>query len=196
MQTGVIHDFQKWCNMKTVPSTCSIHGAYWYKCFSKLTLALFIWKDQKQQLEQPEAKPSIWPGSQPMCPTSDHGTLLPPASHRAGPVCSLQNGFEPLQPLTESRTLYSTISDSWHLPPSLLCLGTVYLSTSFLLFQEQCQFLNEHVFSCFKLSAPLGTFPLVPGSGLMDKTRSHHCNTGVIGFLAAHHWECAGPSLS
>lgn len=73
MQTGVIHDFHKWCNM--VPSASSIHGAYWYKCFSKLRLALFIWKDQKQQLELPEAKASIWPGIVPVCHSIDHGTL-------------------------------------------------------------------------------------------------------------------------
>lgn len=88
-----------------VPSTCSIHGAYWYQCFSKLMLALFMWKNQKQQLEPPEAKASIWPGRQPMCSTTDRGTLLPSASQRAAPVHPLQSGSFPLLPLTESRTL-------------------------------------------------------------------------------------------
>lgn len=70
-------------------------------------LALFIWKDQKKQLELPEAKASIWPGIPPMCPTIDHGTLVPSAFHGAAPVHFLQNGSWPLQLFTESTTLIS-----------------------------------------------------------------------------------------
>ena len=114
MQTGVIYDLQKWCNTKTVPSTCSIHGAYWYQCYSKLILALFIWKEQKRQLEQPGAKASIWPESLPMCPTIDHRTHSLSAS--------LQHGSRPLCPLTESRTLIPRTLRALFI--LLLCSGT------------------------------------------------------------------------
>ena len=136
MQTGVIYDLQKWCNTKTVPSTCSIHGGYWYQCFSKLILALFIWKEQKQQLEQPGAKASIWPGSLPMCPTVDHRTHLLSAS--------LEHGSRSLCPVTESRTLIP-----WALRALfilLLCSGTVCPSPSFLPLKEHCLFINKHFF--------------------------------------------------
>lgn len=132
--------------------------------------------------------------------TSHHWPWNPPAtaSHRAAPVCSLQNGFWPLFPRTESRTLAPQSLIPVIYLPSLLCLGTVYLSTTFLLFQEQCPSLNEHVFFLFQTfctSRDLPPHP-IPGPATMDKTSSHHCNTGVIGFLAAHHWECASPGLS
>lgn len=45
----------------------------------------FVYMKIKQQLEQPEAKVSIWPGIPLMCPTIDHVTLLLSASHRVLP---------------------------------------------------------------------------------------------------------------
>lgn len=179
MQTGVIRDFQNWCNMQTVPSTCSIHGAYWSKCFSKLMLALFIWKDQKQQLEQPEAKPSIWPGSLPTCPAMDHGTLchLPLTGLPLSALCGVDSSLC-CHLLKAGLLLRHPWLLSFTFLPSALgnCLPAHIISS----LPGAVPSPQWALFSCFKLSAPRGTFPSIPGSGLMDKTSSHHLTQGDL----------------
>lgn len=85
-------------------------------------LSLFICKDQKQQLELPEAKAST---CLEFCPcglslTTEPSCHLPLIGQPRSP----QNESQPLQLLTESRTLFHGL---WLLSsiPLLLCLGTV-----------------------------------------------------------------------
>lgn len=156
-------------------------------------LALFIWKDQKKQLELPEAKASIWPGIPPMCPTIDHGTLVPSAFHGAAPAHFLQNGSWPLQLFTESTTLISQalIVIIYSHPPVLRnCLPEHII---FFFFSSRSSANSwTSTFFLFETFLPPRAFLSVPRSGLMDKVSSRHHNTGVIWFS----WESSSLALS
>lgn len=160
-----------------------------------LCYSLFTWKDQKQQLELPEAKAS----------TGWNSAHCPPLTME--PSCHLPFTGQPLSALCRmDPSLCSCLlkaglllHELWLLSfiPRLLGLGTVHQSTSYFSLHRAVPIPQQAIFfSWFKPSVPLGTFLSVSGPGLMDKASSHHHNTGVIWFLGIHHQESFSPALS